>query len=69
MGGGEKKITGDTMGSETVEMAVEYLNVGAFQCRIKDCFPEGLGIDLVRAATEELYQMMNAIRGAVGKCW
>lgn len=69
MGSGDEKITGDAVGSETVEMTVEDLNVSAFQCRIKDCFPEVLGIDLVRAAAEELYQVMNAIWGAVGKYW
>lgn len=66
MGSGDEKITGDAVGSEAVEMTIENLDVGTFQGRIKDCFPEVLGIDLVRAAAEELYQVMNAIRGAVG---
>ncbi len=69
MGSGEEKITGDTVGSETVEMAVENLDVGTFQGRIKDCFPEVLGIYLVRAAAEELDQMMDAVRALLGSGW
>jgi hypothetical protein len=55
------------VGSETIEMAVENLDVGAFQGRIEDCFPEVFGIDLMRTTAEKLDQMMDAIRGAVGK--
>jgi hypothetical protein len=55
--------------SETVEMPVEYLDVSTFQGRIKDRFPKILRIDLLWAAAEELDQVMDAIRGAVGKCW
>jgi hypothetical protein len=67
MGSGEEEITGDAVGSKTVEMTVEDLDISAFKCRIKNSFPEVLGIDLVRTAAEELDQMMDAVRCAVRK--
>ena len=45
------------MGSETVKMTVEDLDVSVFKGRLQDRFPEVAGVNLVRTAAEEFDQM------------